>query len=159
MTSFFGTIALSLGLCSLFVCLLSLLVLGVAAPLGLLEINLSEEIEDFSAYIDTTMMSLVALPGRALRCVCSLILFALFNTVQTSRFRPPTHRATCRSRYQSHNPAAPHHSHLACTVHLQCRDDPARFPSSQADQAYPANHAFPHRMLGESEQELGTSNR
>ena len=150
MTCLLGKIALSLGLCSLFVCLVSLLLLGFAAPLGLMEINVREEIEDFSTYIDEM---LVALPGRAWRYVCSLIISALLNTVQISRHQLPTNRATCRSGYQSDSQATPDHRHLACTVHLHKRDEPTLSfgpPTNQSIQA------FTHRKLGGVQQELAS---
>ena len=150
MTCLLGKIALSLGLCSLFVCLVSLLLLGVAAPLGLLRTNLREEIEDFSTYIDKV---LVALPGRAWRCVCSLIIFALLNTVQISRHQHPTNRATCRSGHQRDSQAAPYHRHLARTVHLHKRDEPTLSFGPPTNQA---NQAFTHRKLGEGDQDLAS---
>ena len=72
-----GQIAVFLGLLSLFICILSLLVIGIAAPLGLIKIDLMEEMQDFSTSINKTAMSLVALLGRALRRLWSLITFAL----------------------------------------------------------------------------------
>ena len=73
-----GQIAVFLGLSSLFICILSLFVVGIAALLGLIKIDLTEEMEDFSSSINKTAISLVALLGRALRRLCSLITFALF---------------------------------------------------------------------------------
>ena len=72
-----GNIAVFLGLVSLLICILSLLVIGVAAPLGLMKINLTEEMEDFSTSIDETAESLVDGSGRASRRLFSLITFAL----------------------------------------------------------------------------------
>lgn len=68
-----GMIALILGVGSLFICTLSLLVIGVAAPLGLMKIDIMEEMEDFSTSINETTISLVAVPGRASRHLCSLL--------------------------------------------------------------------------------------
>ncbi len=91
MTCLPGQIAVFLGLFTLFICILSLLVIGIAAPLGVMEIDLMEEMEDFSTSIDETAESLVAILSRALRRLSSLISFAFlaffrflgFNLVRT----------------------------------------------------------------------------
>ena len=80
MSLLLGQIAVFLGLSSLFICILSLLVIGVAAPLGLMKIDLTEEMEDFSTSIYETAGSLVAVLGRALRRPCSLITFAILTS-------------------------------------------------------------------------------
>ena len=72
-----GNIAVFLGLVSLLICILSLLVIGVAAPLGLMKINLTEEMEDFSTSIDETAESLVDVLIRASQRLFTLITFAL----------------------------------------------------------------------------------
>ena len=71
-----GQVAVFLGLSTLFICILSLLVIGIAAPLGVMEIDLTEEMEEFSISVDETSESLVDVLGRALRRLCSLITFA-----------------------------------------------------------------------------------
>ena len=78
-----GQITVFLGLSSLFICILSLLVIGIAAPLGLIKIDLTEEMEDFSISINKTAISLVAFLGRALSRLCSLIIFALLASFRS----------------------------------------------------------------------------
>ena len=77
-----GMIALLLGVGSLLICILSLLVIGIATPLGLMKIDFTEEIEDFSTSIDEAAISLVTVPGRASRHLCSLLTFALLASFE-----------------------------------------------------------------------------
>ena len=85
MTYLLSQVAVFLGLSSLFICILSLLIIGVAAPLGLLKIDLVAEVEDFNTFIDETAISLVAVLSRALRRLCSLVASALLASFRFSR--------------------------------------------------------------------------
>ena len=94
MSLLLGQIALFLGLGSLFICILSLLIIGIAAPFGLLRIDFNEEMEDLSTSIDNAAVSLVTVLGRASRNLCSLItsaFFASFNFLVSSLARTVHH--------------------------------------------------------------------
>ena len=94
MSLFLVYISLFLGLGSLLICILSLLIIGIAAPFGLLRIDFDEEMEELSTSIDNAAISLVTVPARASRNFYTLITSAFvasFNFVVSSLARTVHH--------------------------------------------------------------------